>query len=89
MGEYDEISRLKEDERKFVDKQISNESALGISWSNMYACLHSCAADLDMTWLKFSEPINSALPLPTLQVLSPLSYTRAPWVISVHFIICL
>ena len=31
MGEYDEISRLKEDERKFIDKQISNESALGIS----------------------------------------------------------
>ena len=31
MGEYDEISRLKEDERQFVDQQISNESALGIS----------------------------------------------------------
>ena len=34
--------------------------------SNMYACLHSCATDLDMTWLKFSEPINYTLPLPTL-----------------------
>ena len=48
MGDYDydEISRLKEDVRSLINRFLMNQPRESAD-SNMYACLHSCAADLD------------------------------------------
>ena len=58
--------------KKMKESSLINRFLMNQPWestdSNMYACLHSCATDLDMTSLKFGKPINSILPLPTLQL---------------------